>query len=161
MRAGFLRGSSSDLQGVQLDLEPLGKALMALERAGAEVGEQVMPIAAEILVSAVQEVFEREGAVAGKPKWPDLADSTKARRRGSSYKILQNTGLLAGSVTPFSEKLVAEAFSNVPYAGYHVSQRPRKKLPLRDFTDIDFESAQKEFADVLLAQLESNFSRAS
>lgn len=162
MRTSLLRGQPSDLQELRLDYAPLGAALDALSDAGAEVAAQVMPIAAEVLVAAIQEVFEQEGAVAGHPRWKDLADSTKAGRRGQgSYKILRDTGILAGSITPFSELVVAEAFTNDPVAGFHVSQRPRKKIPLRDFTDIDWEGTQREVADMILEQLESNFGRAA
>jgi phage gpG-like protein len=186
---------------VDIDSSSLINALAKLTEAGAEVQAQTAPLLAEILVSAVHEVFVREGAVAGRPKWPDLAESTKAGRlakirggrklRGGGgtylengqwytetakerrrrvkrqakarqkraereasivFTILQDTGNLAGSIMPYADGEVAEAFTNVPYGGYHVSDAPRKKLPKRDFTDIDFEAAQTEAVDVILAQ---------
>ncbi len=158
-RFGFSRSASGE--PLELDFTPLGDALLALEAAGATVGAEVMPAIAENLVFHVQEVFDKQGAIAGRDRWPDLAPSTKASRRGTSYIILQDTGNLAASITPFSEAVVAEAFTNVPYAGYHVSDRPRKKIPLRDFTDIDFETAQREACDLILSQLESNAGRAA
>ena len=140
-----------------LDSTELFRALERLEQAGADVAAETMPVLAEILVSSVHEVFEREGAVAGRPRWPELAESTKrkrAKRQASGvFKILQDTGILAGSIMPHADQAVAEAFTNVPYAGYHISDAPRRIIPLRDFTDIDFESAQREAIDVILAQV--------
>lgn len=150
----FRRGGGSV---VEFDSSALVDALDRLSQAGADVAAETMPVLAEILVSAVHEVFEHEGAVAGRPKWPDLAESTKAkraRRQGSGvFKILQDTGLLAGSIMPYADQSVAEAFTNVPYAGYHISDAPRRVIPKRDFTDIDFETASREAVDVILAQV--------
>jgi phage gpG-like protein len=159
-RFSILRDKGAEGE-IAFDMGPLGRALEQIGNAGAEVMAQAAPVIAENLVFHVQEVFEKEGAVAGKPHWQELAESTKARRRGTSYVILQDSGLLAGSITPHSEGPIAEAFTNVPYAGYHISQRPRHRLPLRDFTDIDFELAEKEAADTILAQLDANIQRGA
>lgn len=164
-RFGIRRTGKGD-EGVTLDYQPFLDALEALHAAGAELSGQVMPAVAEVLVSEILEVFEREGAVAGRSKWPDFwwarqgLEKPKTRRFSTGVlKLLQDTGNLVGSITPYSEHAVAEAFSNVPYAGYHVSQRPRKKIPLRDFTDIDFEAAQREATEIILAQLDANAGR--
>lgn len=150
----FRRGGGSL---VDLDSSALIDALERLRDAGANVAAETMPVLAEILVSAVHEVLEREGAVAGRPKWPELAESTKrkrAKRQASGvFKILQDTGNLAGSIMPYADAEVAEAFTNVPYAGYHISDAPRRVIPKRDFTDIDFEAAQADAVDVILAQV--------
>ena len=152
---GFSRSFRASV--VNLDSAEFVDALRQLREAGADVAAETMPVLAEILVSSVHEVFEREGAVAGKPRWPDLAESTKrirAKRQPSGvFKILQDTGVLAGSIMPHADQAVAEAFTNVPYAGYHTSLAPRRKIPLRDFTDIDFEAAQRDAVDVILAQV--------
>ncbi len=186
---------------VDLDTSALINAIAKLAEAGAEVQAQTSPQLAEILVASVHEVFVREGAVAGRPKWQDLAEATKENRlrklrggkslRGGggtyledgqwytesekerrrrvkrqakarekrkqressiAFTILQDTGNLAGSIMPYADGQVAEAFTNVPYGGFHVSDAPRKRLPKRDFTDIDFEAAQAEAVDVILAQ---------
>lgn len=142
---------------VDIDASALLNALSDLSRAGADVQAETLPALAEILVSAVQDVFIHEGAVAGRPKWPELAASTKrkrAKRQPSGvFTILQDTGLLAGSIMPYADAGVAEAFTNVPYAGFHVSDGPRRKLPKRDFTDIDFDAAQAEAVDLILSQV--------
>jgi phage gpG-like protein len=193
------RGGGS---AVNIDSSALLSALHRLADAGATVQAETTPALAEILVTSVQEVFTREGAVAGRPKWQDLAESTKENRlrklrggkslRGGggtyleggqwytesakdrrarikrqgkarekrkqressiAFTILQDTGNLAGSIMPYADQAVAEAFTNVPYAGYHVSDAPRKRLPKRDFTDIDFEAAQAEAVDMILSQV--------
>ncbi len=146
---------------IQMDWSPLDDALRKLGDAGAEVGHQVMPVGAEILVAEVLEVFDKQGAVRGGEAWVPFwwqrygLSRPKGRRWQGTLKLLQDSGVLVGSITPFSEALVAEAFTNVPYAGFHVSQRPRRKLPMRDFTLIDFEQAQKDFVDVILSQLDA------
>jgi phage gpG-like protein len=198
---GVTYGRRGGGSAVDLDSSSLMNAIAKLTEAGAEVQAQTTPLLAEILVSAVHEVFVREGAVAGRSRWPDLAESTKENRlqklrggrklRGGGgtyleggqwytetakerrarikrqgrarekrrqreasivFTILQDTGNLAGSIMPYADGEVAEAFTNVPYAGYHISDAPRKKIPKRDFTDIDFETAQAEAVDVILAQ---------
>lgn len=189
---------------VDLDSSALINAIAKMTDAGAEVQAQTTPLLAEILVSSVHEVFIREGAVAGRSRWPELAPATRenrlaklrprsrqnksgirtewigdelveARESGKQRRarikrqgrakakraereasivltILQDTGNLAGSIMPYADGEVAEAFTNVPYAGYHISDAPRKRIPKRDFTDIDFEAAQAEAVDVILAQ---------
>lgn len=160
-RFGLHRSTRAGRQN-ELDYDELVNALALLEEAGGDVGGEVMPVIAEMLVSATLDVFEHEGAVAGKPKWPELAESTlrkRAKRQPSGvFKILQDTGVLVSSITPVvTEQNVAEAFTNVPYAGYHISAEPRKVIPLRDFTDIDFDTVQADATDVILAQLIDTF----
>jgi phage gpG-like protein len=95
-------------------------------------------IVAELLVAGVHDVFEAEG-----PGWAPLAESTlKARRKGGAgAKILQDTGVMAGSIAPAWGDTYAEAFAGVSYAIYHVSKEPRSHLPLRDFFNLGpFES---------------------
>jgi phage gpG-like protein len=91
-----------------------------------------MAIVAEQLVAAVNDEFE----TAGQGKWPPLAESTLAKRRGSTAQILVDTGRLAGSISADSGPDFAEAGTNVEYAVYHVSSAPRRVIPLRDFFDL-------------------------
>lgn len=155
----IVRTAGSPGDTVRIDFAPLAEALQRLADAGLSVAAEVMPVIAEDLVSAVHDVFLKEGAVAGKPKWPGFwweragLPRPKGRRWQGTLHLLQDRGVLAGSITPIHEAMVAEAFTNVPYAGYHVSQRPRRVIPLRDFTDIDFERVQEDAADLILAQL--------
>lgn len=146
---------------MQLDWSAVDDAIAKLGDAGAEVGHQVMSVGAEILVAEVLEVFDKQGAVHGGEAWVPFwwqrrgLPKPSGRRWQGTLMLLQDSGVLVGSITPFSEALVAEAFTNVPYAGFHVSQRPRRVIPMRDFTLIDFEKAQSEFIDVILSQLDA------
>jgi phage gpG-like protein len=126
---------------------------------------RLMNVIAEALVSEVQENFMREGATGGRPKWPDLADSTKrkrrkgpGRRRGApategNFKILQDRGILAGSIYPDTGDVYAEAYTNVPYAVFHISPEPRRIIPLRDFFAIDEQAFTAEVTSIVLETL--------
>lgn len=155
----IVRTAGSERGSARISFVPLAEALEQLANAGASVSAEVMPVIAEDLVAAVHEVFLKEGAVANKPKWPGFwwerqgLPRPKGRRWQGVLHLLQDSGVLAGSITPIHEALVAEAFTNVPYAGFHVSQRPRRVIPLRDFTDIDFDQVQEDAADLILSQL--------
>lgn len=138
-----------------IDFSELRAAAKEFTRRGGNL-QSVTEVIANDLAVAVQENFEQEkGHLQG--AWPDLAESTKARmkprRRASAYKILQDTGILAGSIMPHSDGGEAEAYTNVPYAKYHVSSAPRSRLPLRDFLDIDFERIMEDTAELLLAEV--------
>lgn len=112
----------------------------------------LLPTIAELLVGGVHDVFEAEG-----PGWAPLAESTlrSRRRHGAGAKILQDTGVMAGSIAPGWGDTYAEAFAGVNYAVYHVSDEPRHHLPKRDFFDLGpFESpVLNEVAEILLAQI--------
>lgn len=121
-------------------------------QAQAQALPEVLPIIAELLVAGVLDVFEAEG-----PGWAKLADSTLAARRrsGKGAKILQDTGMMAGSVSPAWGDTFAEAMSLVSYDKFHVSPEPRSKIPLRDFYNLGpFESAiLDEAAELILEQM--------
>lgn len=138
---------------VRADFSQLDGLLDDLELAVGDVS-RVMPVIAEALHSQVMEVFIQEGAVAGRSKWPDLAESTKKQRRKSaSYTILQDTTNLIGNIMPDHGDRFVEAWTNVPYAVFHISKAPRKQLPLRDFFDIDQEEFVNEATDIITAAL--------
>lgn len=106
----------------------LSSVLLGLQKQAQGI-DRHLPAIAEMLVGAVQDVIEAEG-----PGWQDLSDSTKAARRGTSYKILQDTGLLASSVSAQYGATYAEAVDGTTYGHYHVSGT--KRMPRRDFTDL-------------------------
>ena len=110
--------AESDLLKVLREYEATGKAI-----------ERHLPTIAEMLVGAVQDVIEAEG-----PGWQDLADSTKANRRGSSYAILQDTGLFAASVAAQYGSTYAEAVDGTTYGHFHVTGT--ETMPARDWTDL-------------------------
>lgn len=87
------------------------------------------------------------GAVLG-----GLTESIRARR-GTNAKILQDTGNLAGSIQPRSGSRVAEAFTRVPYAKFHVSDAPRNVIPKRDFLAIKFKDVTSQAAQILLREV--------
>ena len=128
-------------EGVSVDARDMVRVLAELEKAGDRMSD-VMPTVAEMLVSAVHEEFETEG----QGKWPPLKPSTIKQRRGggAGVKILQDTGVFVGSVTPDYGLGFAEAYTNVPYAVFHTSAEPRRIIPYRDPFDIDEEALLEE-----------------
>lgn len=106
----------------------LNKVLAAIEARGKSV-DRALPIIAEMLVGAVQDVIEAEG-----PGWPGLADSTVRQRRGSSHAILQDTGVFAGSIAPAFGSTYAEAVDGTTYGHFHVTGT--RKMPKRNWTDL-------------------------
>lgn len=67
------------------------------------------------MLAAVEDNFAAEGRPL---KWKPLAPSTTAARaaEGKAGKILQATGNLARSITPFNSREVAGVGTNIPYA---------------------------------------------
>ena len=108
----------SDLNKVLVELAGKGNAI-----------DKGLPVVAEMLLGAVHDVFEAEG-----PGWEPLADVTKAARRGTSYKILQDTGLLVGSLEPSYGSTYAEVVDGTTYGHYHVTGT--KHMPQRDWTNL-------------------------
>jgi phage gpG-like protein len=106
----------------------LARVLREFQARGQSI-DKALPIIAEMLVGAVSDVFEAQG-----PGWEPLAESTKAHRRGSVYKILQDTGTMAGSVEPRIGPDFAEALLGTSYAIYHVTGTG--SMPRRDPTDL-------------------------
>lgn len=177
-------------EAVRVDFKELLSVTDELTRNARDV-PRLMNLIAEALVSEVQENFRQEGAVGANPKWPPLAASTIAKRRGSehvhqqrqarlrrsgekriaagkapskaqrnamaggggTFKILQDRGILAGSIVPDTGEIYAEAYTNVPYAVYHISPAPRRIIPLRDFFAIDADHFAAEATEMVLATL--------
>jgi phage gpG-like protein len=84
------------------------------------------------------------GAVERRYSGTKLKRGGKSKRPAKSYrrwqgnpKLLQDTGNLVGSLRPEYADDFVEVYTNVPYAKYHVSPEPRRKIPLRDFFDIN------------------------
>lgn len=123
---------------------------------GERAATELAPVIADALVSQVLEVFDTEG-FGGWPRFAHERDGrpppNTRRFRGGGAKLLQDTGNLVGSITPDWEEHVIEAFTNVPYAKYHASPRPREKIPLRDFFDIDHEAFEEDIVSMLETHL--------
>lgn len=123
----------------------LEKAILEL-RVHAEKAEQLLPTIAEMLVGAVQDVFEAEG-----PGWEPLAEATKRNRRGGSHKILQDTGVMAASVDPRWGADYAEAVGGASYTIFHVKGTSR--MPKRNPFDLGpFEQPLLEEVAALLTE---------
>lgn len=137
-------------EAVTIDFSALMGAVKGLHRKLSDA-HRTVPVIAEALVSSVQDVFEAEGAVGGKPKWKALARQRK-RNAGGAQRILQDTGVMAASITPASSDRWVAAYTGVAYAKYHVSSLPRKVIPLRDFFDIDRDEFYAEAADIILSK---------
>lgn len=117
---------------VDVDVTGLEQQLKKLERRGGDLSP-TMAIVAEMLVAGVSDEFETEG----RGRWPGLADSTLRSRRGSTAKILQDSGIFAGSIEPTSGPTWAEAGTGVDYAIHHVYGAPGANIPQRNPFDID------------------------
>jgi phage gpG-like protein len=121
----------------------LGKVLTQLEQQGRNV-DKALPIIGEMLVGAVQDVFEAEG-----PGWEKLDPATERQRRGGPpYKILQDTGGLAGSIAAQYGTTYVEAVDGTTYGIYHAPDPQR-----RDWTNLGIFEAPllDEVAELLLS----------
>lgn len=123
--------SSGAFVQVEANSEQLQKLLATWRKQTRDL-TPTMQIAAEVLVSAVSDEF----STSGHGKWPGLAPSTIAKRRGSAAQILQDTGRFAGSIQGDAGPDWAEASTDVSYAVYHVSDGPRTIIPLRNPFDV-------------------------
>lgn len=135
---------------IRLDARELRDELAQLNRRGKNL-DGVMRAIAHDMVDRVEDNFETEGH----GEWKGLAESTlrQRRRQGRGAKILQNTGDLAGSITADWGADFAEAYTNKEYAIYHVSKRPRRKIPLRDFLAIDMREVERDAVDMLTEEI--------
>lgn len=126
--------------------EKIGKLAMELAAKGANL-DSLTPAVAEILVAAIGDVFEAEG-----PGWQALTPGTIASRRNvGATKILQDTGLLVGSVSASHSGTTAEAGSNVPYGLFHVLGT--SQMVARDWLEIDQDKTTDDVAELLLGEL--------
>lgn len=101
---------------ISVDNTELRRILEDLGQRGRSAVAHLMPVIADMLKTAVDDVYDAEG-----PGWPDLAESTKQARRGSSYKILQDTGVMAASTGVEHGADWAEAFGGASYADFHAT----------------------------------------
>lgn len=131
---------------VTVDTTELRKALndFACNADNATTAHKVL---GEILRRYVDDKFQSEG-----PGWAPLSPATIARRRVSErYQILQDTGVLAGSMVPDGGPDFAEVSTNVLYSVFHLAYSSHQSM--RDFFDIDFDAALDECADEIMEYL--------
>jgi len=126
---------------IHVDIAELRAAVEQLQAKGKAIGH-LMPTVADMLVTSVSDVYEAEG-----PGWRDLAESTKLARRGTSYKVLRDTGVMAGSTAPGNGPDWAEAYAGAAYADFH--SRGTVNMPRRDPFDLG------PFMDDVLSDVEA------
>jgi phage virion morphogenesis protein len=88
-----------------------------------------MAAIANVMLAAVEDNFRAEGRPT---KWKPLKPSTIAARaaKGQAGKILQASGKLAASITPFSSNTEAGVGTNRPYAAaMNFGSRPHEIKP--------------------------------
>ncbi|MDP2808647.1 MAG: phage virion morphogenesis protein [Rhodocyclaceae bacterium] len=96
---------------IEIDDRPVTEALNRLSAASRDLTPALRAVATALL-SRVEDNFAAESGPMG--KWPAVKDK---KRRGG--KILQDTGRLSASVTPFWSATEAGIGSNVIYAAIH------------------------------------------
>ncbi len=136
-----------------IEFTTLQHVIGVVHRRGSRVLAELAPAIAESLVGEVLEQFETQGD----GEWPGYwwessGKKPNGRRWQGSPRLLQDTGNLVGSITPAWDDLVAEAYTNVPYAKFHVTGT--KWMPARNFFDIDAEAFEGDVADMILLRLD-------
>jgi phage gpG-like protein len=135
----------------RIDVDNLHAVLVAYEKRGERAGRELGQAIGGELHAEIMEVFRTEGY----GEWPGFADSTLDRRlkKAANPMLLQDTGVLVGSIQIDADDLSVSGYTNVPYAGYHISPLPRAVIPLRDFLAIDTEMFELLVTDMLEAHV--------
>ena len=133
----------------QVDTSHFSRIIKQWEKRSPKVRSKAMQIAAELLRSAVDDRYENEGY----GDWPPLAEATILARRNKSRggtKILQDTGILAGSTDVRHGPDFAEASTNTEYIVYHLEGGPiiPKRNPF-ELREQDFNEVQLEIMDLI------------
>lgn len=100
---------------IDISDRPVIDALNRIIAAGQDLTPATRAIA-QLLASRTEANFAAQAGPTG--PWPALAKAT-LKRRGAGAKMLQDTGRLAGSVTPFWSGTEAGIGSNAVYAAIH------------------------------------------
>lgn len=127
---------------VRIEIEAFGETLVRrqLQRFGGNLEDfsEGLEAVGGILREETEAQFDTEGGHAS-GGWPDLAESTIAKRGDDGHPILQVTQTLMLSLTrKFAPGHIEEASrdvlrfgSDVDYGIFHMSTRPRTKIPYR------------------------------
>ena len=105
---------ADDFIEIKIDNQEVNKRLLDL----ATKGENLRPLMkniAGVFAYSTEENFKEEG----RPKWTDLAESTKKQRKKTGHypgQILQVTGQLASSISTYYDDNSAIIGSNLDYA---------------------------------------------
>lgn len=126
------------------DFAELQLLVDSFERQGRSLS-RLMPAVAEVLVAAVSDVYDAEG-----PGWEPLKEATLKKRRGTVGKILQDTGVMAGSTSAGYGSDFAEARGGASYSVFHApDDQGRNPFDLGPFE----EPALREIEEMLLDEL--------
>jgi len=131
-----------------LDDSAFRKELEKLQRNGRDMTVAMRKVA-NVLVTAVEDVFESEGFGSWKR-------SKRAELQGG--KTLQDTGNLAGSIRPEHSKREAAAYTDVPYGRFHVAKEHGGILDdgderLRDYMAVDTADVLAEIEEIVLEEM--------
>ncbi len=140
---------------IQIDNKAVTEKLLEL----AQKGENLRPLMkniAGIFAYSTEENFKNEG----RPKWQDLADSTKKQRQKKRKwpgQILQVEGQLASSINTYYDNDSAVIGSNLDYAAIHqlggqAGKNKSASIPARPYlqlTNDDFEDINDAVSDYL------------
>jgi len=131
--------------GVNVDESDVVRELQGFwERAAAADMSDV----AEELKVAIDDVFQAQGAVAGRAAWPPRKNNVDPGRA-----LLIKSGVMANIQTSYGRDY-AQAASPAPYAVFHVSKAPRTIIPLRDFLAIDEDATLERIGEMILQDVE-------
>jgi phage gpG-like protein len=138
-----------------IHFEELATIVRIYQDRARQVFGEIAPAVAEAMHAQVLEEFETEGRGRWEPfAWQrDGKPKPKGRRWRGNPKLLQDRGVMVGSMTPDWNEGVVEVYSNNPYVKYHASRAPRSKIPLRDPFDIDVQAFEGDVAGMMLVRL--------
>ena len=142
-----------DKAGIHFE-ELAGIVRIYQDRARRAFGE-LAPSVAEAMHAQVLEEFETEGRGRWDPFWwqRDGKPKPQGRRWRGNPKLLQDRGVMVGSMTPDWNDGAVEVYSNNRYIKFHASRAPRSKIPLRDPFDIDVVAFEADVADMVLVRM--------
>jgi phage gpG-like protein len=143
--------ASRDEELIKLNIENLNKFRATLKKAADKVSDLsfAMGEIARDFYKSEKAIFQLKSPGG----YPDLAESTKRQKKRLGvplYPILKRSGKLEASVTspsaPGSHLKIGKTFveigSTIPYANFHNSDLPRRKIPQRKFFFLGPESRQ-------------------
>lgn len=141
---------------VRVDASEIRVVVEELERRGKNLRSAFEYIAEEFVAES-HRLIETQGD----GKWEPLKSSTLAKRRknGRGARMLQDTGRLAGAIFPNAGGDFAEAYTNVSYGKFHVSEEhgastdDRPIIPERDYFAVDTPDVVRSALDALTGEV--------
>lgn len=139
---------ADDFIEIKIDNQEVNKRLFDL----ATRGENLRPLMkniAGVFAYSTEENFKEEG----RPKWTDLAESTKKQRKKTGHypgQILQVTGQLASSISTYYDDNSAIIGSNLDYTAIHqlggqTGKGKKTTIPARPYLEL----TDEDFAEII------------